>query len=65
MEPTAQTPGAVENATMCSFIGSQGEPFITYTRVPLVPSKHIFQVAVPNWQLLSASPRIVNLGLGS
>lgn len=44
MESMAQTPGADENA-----------PSLILTRVPLVPSKGVLQVAVPNW-LSSVSP---------
>ena len=52
----AQTPGASENTTASSFIKSLGVPFVLSTCVPLVPSKRVLQVAVPDWLSLSASP---------
>ena len=52
----AQTPVTGENAGVSSCVNSQGTPFIPSICIPLVPSKHVLQVAVSDWLLLSKSP---------
>jgi hypothetical protein len=43
-------------AAASSFLNPRVPPFIPSTRVPLVPSKLVFQVALPGWLPLSVSP---------
>lgn len=61
-ESTAQTPGADENTKASSnecccklTYQSIGLPFIPSTHIPLGPSNHLFQAAIPDWLTLSAS----------
>lgn len=55
MESTTQSFGAGENAVTSSFI-NQGVPFIPSTHIPFIQSKHVFQVAVSGWLILSVLP---------
>ena len=47
--------GAGENPAASSFIDSRGALFVPSILIPLFPSKHVLQVAVPDWLSLFAS----------